>query len=115
LRCRATPTIEPAAKIVIDPPLSEPLAHGQLVIQYRTENLRIVRVFGRAALAVSPRVGHTHVTVDDAPGHWADAGGEPLAVNGLPSGPHEVLIELVNANHQRLDQRTATFTIPPLP
>ena len=40
---------EPAAKIVIDPPLTEPLALGRVVIQYRTENLRIVPVFGAAA------------------------------------------------------------------
>jgi hypothetical protein len=29
-------------------------------------------------LDVSPRVGHIHVTVDDAPWHWADGSGEPL-------------------------------------
>jgi hypothetical protein len=39
-------TSEPAPKIVIDPPLAEPLAHGRVVIQYRAENLRIVPVFG---------------------------------------------------------------------
>ena len=30
---------EPAAKIVVDPPLAEPLSRGVLFIQYRTENL----------------------------------------------------------------------------
>src|SRR5262245_46452191 len=55
---------EPPAKIVIDPPLAEPLSRGRIVIQYRTENLHIVPVFGSAALAVSPRVGHIHVSVD---------------------------------------------------
>ena len=105
---------ELAAKIVVDPPLSDPLAHGRVVIQYRTENLRIVQVFGPAALAVSPRIGHIHVTVDDAPWRWADASGEPLIINGLPPGPHKVLIELVNANHQRLDQCAIAFTIPPV-
>jgi Family of unknown function (DUF6130) len=52
---------------IIDPPLEEPLMHGRVVIQYRAENLRIVPVFGPAALAVSPRIGHIHVTVDDSP------------------------------------------------
>ena len=106
---------EPAAKIVIDPPLPDSLAHGRVVIQYRSENLRIVQVFGPAALAVSPRIGHIHVTVDDTPWRWADASGEPLIINGLPSGPHKVFIELVNANHQTLDQGTTTFTIPSVP
>lgn len=52
------------AKIIIDPPLAEPLSLGRVVIQYHTENLHIVPVFGPAALAVSPRIGHIHVTVD---------------------------------------------------
>jgi len=43
------------------------LAQGRVVIQYRAENLRIVPVFGPAALNVLPRIGHIHVTVDDAP------------------------------------------------
>ncbi len=103
---------EPPAKIIIDPPLAEPLSHGRVVIQYRTENLHIVPVFGTAALDVSPRVGHIHVTVDDAPWVWADASGEPVILNGLPPGPHKILIQLESANHQLLDQGTVKFTVP---
>ncbi len=105
-------TNEPEPKIVIDPPLAEPLARGRVVIQYRAEHLRIVAVFGTAALDVSPRIGHIHVTVDDAPWHWADASGEPLILNGFPPGPHKILIELANANHQILDKGVVTFVIP---
>ena len=105
-------TSQPVPRIVIDPPLEEPLALGRVVIQYRAENLRIVPVFGLAALAVSPRIGHIHVTVDDAPWHWADASGEPLILNGFPAGPHKILIELVNANHQTLDKGIVSFVIP---
>jgi hypothetical protein len=103
---------EPPAKIIIDPPVADSLAHGRVVIQYRAENLRIVQVFGPAALDVSPRIGHIHVTVDDAPWRWADASGEPLIINGLPAGPHKILIELVNANHQTVDQGVVNFVIP---
>ena len=103
---------EPTPKIVIDPPLADWLAQGRVVIQYRAENLRIVPVFGPNALGVSPRIGHIHVTVDDAPWRWADASGEPLIINGLPAGPHKVLIELVNSNHQTLDQGIVTFVVP---
>jgi hypothetical protein len=78
---------EPPAKIIIDPPLAEPLSHGRVVIQYRTENLHMV--FGPAALAVSPRIGHIHVTVDDAPWHWADASGVPVIINGLARAAHD--------------------------
>src|SRR4051812_24527044 len=106
---------EPPAKIIIDPPLAEPLSRGWVVIQYRTENLHVVPVFGPAALAVSPRVGHVHVTVDDAPWVWADASGEPVALTGLSPGPHTVLVQLESANHQLLDQGAVKFTVPAAP
>ena len=104
---------EPAAKIVIDPPLAEPLAsRGVVVISYCAENMRIAPVFGASALAVSPRVGHIHVTVDEAPWRWADASGNPLILQGLPPGPHRVLIELVDANHQPVDKGAVAFDVP---
>jgi hypothetical protein len=103
---------EPPAKIIIDPSLAEPLSHGGVVIQYRTENLHIVPVFGPAALAVSPRIGHIHVTVDDATLYWADASGVPVIINGLAPGRHKTLIQLVNANHQPIDQGTVQVTVP---
>jgi hypothetical protein len=104
---------EPAAKLVIDAPLAEPLvSRGVVVIPYCAENMRIAPVFGQGALAVSPRVGHIHVTVDEAPWHWADASGNPLILRALPPGPHKVLIELVDANHQPVDKGTVTFDVP---
>ena len=104
---------EPDAKLVIDAPLAEPLAsRGVVVISYCAENMRIASVFGSGALAVSPRLGHIHVTVDEAPWHWADASGNPLILRGLPPGPHKVLVELVDANHQTVDKGTVTFVVP---
>lgn len=50
--------------------------------------------------------------VDDLPGHWADASGEQLIITGLGKGAHTVMIELVNANHQTLDQKTVNFVVP---
>jgi Family of unknown function (DUF6130) len=100
------------AKIIVDPPLAEPLAHGLVFIQYRAESLRIVPVFGPKALDVSPRIGHIHVTADDAPWHWADTSGEPLIIVGLPAGPHKVQIILANANHQPLDRAVVEFVVP---
>ena len=104
---------EPAAKIVIDPPLADPLAsRGVVVIPYCAENMRIAPVFGSGALGVSPRVGHIHVTVDEAPWHWADASGTPLILRGLPPGRHTVRIDLVDANHQAVDKGTVKFDVP---
>jgi uncharacterized protein DUF6130 len=117
--CRPAPVIplasasEPPAKIVIDPPLAGPLAsRGVVVIQYCAQNLHIMPVFGANALAVSPRTGHIHVRVDDASWVWADASGLPIILQGLLPGPHRVLIELVDANHQPLDKGMVTFVVP---
>jgi hypothetical protein len=107
---------QPAAKIVVDPPLPDPLAsRGVAVIPYCAANMRIAPVFGPGALTVSPRVGHVHVTVDDAPWHWADASGNPLILRGLPPGTHRVRIDLVDANHQVVDTGTVTFDVPKKP
>jgi hypothetical protein len=103
---------EATPRLIVDPPLPDQLASGRVFIQYRTENLRIVPVFGTGALDVSPRIGHIHVTVDDAPWHWADASGETVVVVGLPPGPHKVLIELADPTHKVITSQTVSFNIP---
>ncbi|MEO5996390.1 MAG: DUF6130 family protein [Chitinophagaceae bacterium] len=99
-------------KLFVDPPLPGPLLFGRVVVQYRAENVHFVPVYGSAALAVSPRLGHIHVTVDDATWHWADASGEPLIMNGFLPGEHTVLIELSDTAHQIIDSKTINFTVP---
>jgi hypothetical protein len=108
---------EPEAKLFVDPPATEPLAaRGTAVIPYRTENFRILPIFGVAASGVSPRAGHLHVTVDDLPWHWADAGDTgSVVVAGLPAGVHKVLIELATPEHQAIVGQTVTFTVPAPP
>jgi hypothetical protein len=104
---------QPPPKLVVDSPQPEPLAsRGVVVIAYCAENMRFAPVFGPGALTVSPRVGHVHVTVDRAPWVWADASGTPIILQRLPPGPHEVLIELVDANHQVVDRGTVKFDVP---
>ena len=103
---------QPPPRVLVDAPLAEPLARGVVVLQYRAENLRIVPVFGAAAVEVSPRVGHLHVTIDDMPWDWADASGVPIIIQNLPPGPHRVLVELANANHHILDHRLVEFVVP---
>jgi hypothetical protein len=91
------------------------LAHGVVWIQWRVENVRILPVFGKAALSVSPRVGHLHVHVDDLPWWWADASdNNTIDLAGMPPGKHKVLIELVNADHKVFpgQAKTVTFTVP---
>ncbi len=103
---------EPPAKLIVDPPLAEQLAQGLVFIQYRTENLRVVPVFGKGALDVSPRIGHLHITVDDAPWHFVDASGETVIVVGLKPGLHQVLFELADPTHRVITSETVSFTLP---
>ena len=70
---------EAPAKLIVDPPIPEQLALGRVFIQYRTENLRILPVFGNAALTVSPRLGHLHYYVDDQSWPTVDTSGETVS------------------------------------
>jgi hypothetical protein len=106
---------EAPAKLIVDLPLDEPLSRGLVFIQYRAENLRVASVFGKAALEVSPRVGHVHITVDDAPWHFIDASGETIVVVGLKPGPHRVLIELADPTHRVIDSKVVSFDLPQRP
>jgi len=104
---------EPPPKLIVEPPIPHRLAKGAVLIPYRTENFRILPVFGPAAIAVSPRAGHLHVTVDDLPWHWADASDDQtIVVVGLPPGPHKILLELALPDHRVLSGQTVTFVVP---
>jgi len=105
---------EPAVKLIVDPPIPEQLALGRVFIQYRTENLRILPVFNRTALAVSPRVGHLHVKVDDQSWPFVDTSNETLVLVGLPPGPHKVLLELADPTHRPIPNasKVVEFTVP---
>ena len=107
---------EPPAQLIVDPPNPQALAAvGVALIQYRTENVHMVPVFGPAALSIFPRVGHLHINVDDLPWHWADASDTgTIDIKDLPPGQHKVTIDLVDGNHQLFpgQSKTVTFTVP---
>lgn len=106
---------EPAPKLIVDDPDTKGLAKGLVWIQYRTENVRILPVFGKAALDVSPRIGHLHIHVDDLPWLWAESSGiNTIDIGGMPPGEHKVVIELVDTNHQVFPRqaKTVKFIVP---
>src|SRR5271165_3714056 len=105
---------EPAPKLIVDPPIPEQLALGRVFIQYRTENLRILPVYGKAALAVSPRIGHLHYYVDDQSWPIVDSSGETVVLVGLPPGPHKVRFELADATHKPIPDcsKLVEFIVP---
>ena len=105
---------EPPAQLIVDAPLPDQLAIGRVIIRYRTENARILPVYGPEALVVSPRLAHLHITVDGGPWRWVDASGEPLIINKLPAGPHTVLVELADPTHRVITGVTVAFEIPQL-
>ncbi|TCL71315.1 DUF6130 family protein [Rhizobium sp. BK251] len=103
---------EPPPKLIAFPPLAEPLARGVVIIQFRTENMRVMPVFGKGALEVSPHVGHLHVTVDGQQGTWAQTSGDPIILMGLKPGAHKVLLELADPTHRILASETVAVTVP---
>ena len=117
----ATPLVaiqnEAPAKLIVDPPISEQLALSRVFIQYRTENLRILPVFGKAALEVSPRIGHLHYYLDDQAWPTVDTSGETVVFVGLPPGPHKVRLELADTIHRPIPNcsKVVEFTVPAPP
>lgn len=114
----ATPLVaiqnEAPAKLIVDEPIPEQLALGRVFIQYRTENLRILPVFGKAALEVSPRVGHLHYFLDDQSWPTVDTSGETVVFVGLAPGPHKVRLELADTIHRPIPgcSKVVEFTVP---
>lgn len=105
-------TSEPAAKLIVYPPQPDALARGVVILQFRTENLRMMPVFGPKAVEVSPHLGHMHVTVDDWHGTWAHTSGDPVILMGLTPGTHKILMELADPNHKILTSETVNVTVP---
>lgn len=114
----ATPLVaiqnEAPVKLIVDEPIPEQLALGRVFIQYRTENLRIMPVFGKAALEVSPRVGHLHYFLDDQSWPTVDTSGETVVFVGLAPGPHKVRLELADTIHRPISgcSKVIEFTVP---
>jgi hypothetical protein len=108
---------ETSAKLIVDPPIPEQLALGRVFIQYRTENLRILPVFGKAALEVSPRLGHLHYFLDDQSWPTVDTSGETVVFVGLAPGPHKVRLELADTIHRPVPgcSKVVEFTVPTPP
>jgi len=103
---------EAAPKLIVDPPVPEQLALGRVFIQYRTENFRILPVFNKTALSVSPRVGHLHYYVDGQAFPTVDTSNETLVIVGLPPGPHKVVVELADPTHKPVTTQTVEFIVP---
>lgn len=104
---------EPPPKLFIDAPLAEPLSRGAIVLQYRTENFRIVPEVGSVAVSVSPRIGHLHIGVDDLPWHWAAASADnTIIIVGLPPGPHKISVDLADPTHRVITGQIVNVVIP---
>ncbi len=106
------PTAEAAARLEVYAPLPGPLARGAVVVPFRTEHLQLAPVYGAAAANVSPRIGHLHLTLDNATWHWVQASPDLIVLQGLEPGSHTLRVDLADAQHQVLDSRTVTFTVP---
>lgn len=104
---------EAPAKLVVDPPIPEQLALGRVFIQYRAENLRVLPVFGKGALSVSPRVGHLHYRVDGQSWPIVDTSAGTVVLVGLNPGPHTVQLELADPTHKAVTSTVVLeFTVP---
>lgn len=103
---------EPPARVIVDAPLPGPLSRGTVVIAFHADHMQILPIYGPTAATVSPRVGHLHLTLDHASWHWLQASNDLIVLQGLPAGPHTLLVELADANHRVVDSTILDFTVP---
>src|SRR3954463_15093035 len=104
---------EPAARLIVEPPLPGPLAKGLVFIPYRVQNVRILPVAGASARNLSPRVGHLHISVDELPWQWVEfSDSNTIAVAGMPPGDHKLLIQLVDPVGNVFTAQTVTLKVP---
>ena len=106
---------QPAPRMEVTPPVPGPLAKGVAVIPFHVENLKLMPIYGEAAQAVVPRIGHLHITVDGQSWHWVQASDEPLVIQGLATGSHVVLLELADPTHKVIDAKSVSFEIAERP
>ncbi|PTV55593.1 hypothetical protein DBL04_05245 [Acinetobacter seifertii] len=95
--------------LIIDSPTDHQVIKGVVIIRWHAQNIRILSVYGDAALAVKPKLGHLHVSLDHNSWHWVQASEEPIVLQGLTPGEHTVSLDLADATHQVLDHQTLTF------
>ena len=102
-------------RLTADPPVPSLLARGLAAVVFHVEGGKVMPVYGQAALGVTPKLVHLHVTVDGAGWRWVHASEEPVVIQGLAPGPHTVRLELADAAHRVIDQAVVRFDVPPSP
>lgn len=106
------PTVSAKPELKVSEPVPNLLAKGLVVLPFQVNNMKIMPVYGESALDVTPALGHLHIGVNGAGWHWVHSSNEPIVLQGLPSGKHQVSLELANANHQVLTSQIIDFTVP---
>ena len=106
------PVSEAPARLIVDAPLPGPLARGALVLPFHAEYIQLLPVYGTEATHVTPRIGHLHLTLDNAAWHWVHASNDPLVIQGLDAGAHTLRVDLADPQHRVLYSQTVGFTIP---
>ncbi len=106
------PGTQAPAVLHVDAPLPALLQRGAVVVLFRAENVQVAPVYGDAAAKVVPRLGHLHLTLDAAPWHWVHAGTDPIVLQHLPSGRHQLKLDLADAGHRVIASKTLEFNVP---
>lgn len=101
-----------SADLSVSAPIAALLAKGVVVIPFKSDDVKIVPLYGEAAAQVVPRLGHLHVTLDGAFWHWVHSDDGPIVLQGLSSGRHQITLELADAAHRILTTRKLEFVVP---
>lgn len=87
------------------------------IIKFKTDNFKIESLGKHSDMAMNDmdkmaKMGHVHVTLDNADWYWVHSSMDPIVLVGLKPGQHSVKLELVGADHKPAGaSQTVTFTM----
>ncbi|HUD93654.1 DUF6130 family protein [Sphingobium sp.] len=105
-----------APRLVLSSPDAETLKGGYVYLSLRVENMSILPMYpevqGKEVSQLKPTIGHLHVKVDDNRWSWIHASSDPIYFGPLPSGVHQMKIELADAAHAVIETQTVRLVMP---
>ncbi|MFT4053797.1 MAG: DUF6130 family protein [Novosphingobium sp.] len=111
VREQGAATVTPS--LTLSAPCAEALQDRQVYIAFRVDNMAVIPLYteinGDTVTTLTPKIGHLHVTVDDAGYSWIHASNDPIYFGPVTPGTHTVRVDLVDAAHETLQTQTVRF------
>lgn len=108
--------VQLAPRLTLQEPDADILKDGYVYLPFTVENVTLLPMYpeinGTEVTQLTPRIGHLHVGVDDNAWVWIQTTPAPIYLGPLTPEPHKIRVDLVDAAHNPLVSRVASFVVP---